>query len=798
LKQEPVADTASVRTGESADYRYWAFVSYSHADKRWGDWLHRALETYRVPKRLVGKNGIFGPVPRRLYPIFRDREELSASSSLGTNIQRALQQSRSLIVICSPRSARSRWVNEEIKYFKSLNREARILALIAAGEPNAAEAKDGASPEEECFPEALRFRMDAGGVVTRERTEPIAGDARKGKDGKLNAKLKLIAGLIAVDYPALKQREQERRRRYLMGLATLTSTVALVMTGLAIFAFGAEREAQRQAKAADTARDQADGLINYMLGDLRDKLKPIGRLKILGDVANKAKAYLEGLPSEQMTSGRLRQRAVMLSNLGDVLKDKGELPEALDAYEQSLRIKKHLADQAPSDARLQGDLAAGYILLGEAFRAKGDSQAALDAYGQGLALSQHLLEQDPSKAEWRSNLANGYLGTGYVQESGGNVKAALDAFQANLNIRQALADQDKSNAEWQRDLSAAHNRVGDALYEEGKFRESLDAYQEGLRIIKHLVEHDKSNIPWQNDLSVSYEEVGDLLKDQGKLADALESYQLSLGIRGALVDQDKSNTLWQRNLSIAYSNLGDVFKLENKLPEALSAYRQAQAIAQQLVEEDGSNGTWQDDLSWACNKVGDVLLEQGNLSDAATIYEQGLAINKRLVERDPKSTVYPNDLSTSYEKLGDVALRQGHEADALSSYQLCLELRQGLADRDNSDATFRDGLSAIHEKVGDALKTQGKLQAAIEEYQQSLDQRRTLADQYKFNTGAQRDLIAVLCKLATGKAMIQGDDNQRKARTLFQEAAKLAADYNGSDRQTLIDSINQSLQKLGQ
>ncbi|MFY9984869.1 MAG: TIR domain-containing protein [Chthoniobacterales bacterium] len=790
-------DGDSVRTGESADYRYWAFISYSHADKRLGDWLHRALETYRVPKRLVGKNGIFGPVPRRLYPIFRDREELSASSSLGANIQRALQQSRSLIVICSPRAAGSRWVNEEVKYFKSLNREDRVLALIAAGEPNAAEAKNGASPEEECFPEALRFRMDASGVLTPERTEPIAGDARKGKDGKLNAKLKLLAGLIAVDYAALKQREQERRRRYLIGLVTLASTVALVMTGLAIFAFGAEREAQRQAKAANTARDQADGLINYMLGDLRDKLKPSGRLKILGDVADRAKAYLDGLPSEQMTSGRLRQRAVMLTNLGDVLKDKGELPQALDAYQQSLSIKKSLAEKAPSDFSLQGDLAAGYILLGEALRAKGDSQAALDAYRQGLAFCQHLLEQDPSNTEWRSNLANGYQGIGYVQESGGNLKAALEAFQTSLDIRRALAEQDKTNAEWQRNLSASYNRVADVLYEKGQFPESLDGYEEGLRIIKHLVEHDKSNIPWQNDLSVSYEEVGDLLKDQGKLADALESYQLCLNIRRSLVDQDNSNTFWKRNLSISYTNLGDVFKLESKLPEALSAYRQAQAIAQQLVDEDGSNGSWQDDLSWACNKVGDVFLLQGNLAEAAAVYQQGLAINKRLVEQDPKSTVYQNDLSTSYEKIGDVALRQGHAAEAQGSYQLCLKLRQGLVELDNSDTTFRDGLSAIHAKIGDALKAQGKLDAAVEEYQQSLDQRRTLADQYKFNAGAKRDLIAVLCKLATGKARIQGDDNELKARALLQEAASLAVDYNGSDRQTLIDSINQASQGLG-
>src|SRR5438874_2405779 len=110
--------------------KYWAFLSYSHTDKKWGDWLHKALETYRVPRRLVGKESRDGKVPERVYPIFRDREELPVSADLGSNINEALGESRYLIVICSPRSAQSRWLGEEIKTFKKLGREDRILALI--------------------------------------------------------------------------------------------------------------------------------------------------------------------------------------------------------------------------------------------------------------------------------------------------------------------------------------------------------------------------------------------------------------------------------------------------------------------------------------------------------------------------------------------------------------------------------------------------------------------------------------------------------------------------------------------
>jgi eukaryotic-like serine/threonine-protein kinase len=89
------------------DRRYWAFLSYSHADRAWARWFHRALETYAVPKRLVGRPTPLGPTPRRLRPIFRDREDLAANPHLREGIIEALERSGWLIVICSPAAARS-------------------------------------------------------------------------------------------------------------------------------------------------------------------------------------------------------------------------------------------------------------------------------------------------------------------------------------------------------------------------------------------------------------------------------------------------------------------------------------------------------------------------------------------------------------------------------------------------------------------------------------------------------------------------------------------------------------------
>src|SRR5215471_6105306 len=211
-----------------ADSKYRAFISYSHRDEKWAAWLHAALETYRIPKTLVGKTTTFGTVPARLAPVFRDRDELASATDLGEKLTQALRDSAYQIVICSPAAARSRWVNEEVITFKRLGRSNRVFCLIVDGEPNASSAE-----QQEAFPEGVRFKIGADGQLSREPAEPIAADVRPGKDGKTNAKLKIIAGMLGIGLDGLKQREQARRQRRLMAVAagavvgmTITSVLA--------------------------------------------------------------------------------------------------------------------------------------------------------------------------------------------------------------------------------------------------------------------------------------------------------------------------------------------------------------------------------------------------------------------------------------------------------------------------------------------------------------------------------------------------------------------------------------------
>ena len=104
---------AAFNSTGSEPTHYWCFISYRHADnkeegRQWATWLHHAIETYEVPGDLAGTtNGRGDTIPERIFPVFRDEEELPADADLSSPIYRALDASRFLIVICSPRAVRS-------------------------------------------------------------------------------------------------------------------------------------------------------------------------------------------------------------------------------------------------------------------------------------------------------------------------------------------------------------------------------------------------------------------------------------------------------------------------------------------------------------------------------------------------------------------------------------------------------------------------------------------------------------------------------------------------------------------
>lgn len=322
-------------------YNYKAFISYSHSDKVAADRLLNKLENYRVPKRLVGTQGTDGaPIQNRVGQVFRDRDELPAAEDLTAEVKKALTQSEFMIVLCSPAAAASRWVNREIIEFKKLTGERRILSVILSGEPF---ATDKGQPEGECFPPALRFKLGKNGQLTKTPAEPLAADFRDMGDGERRGLLKLVAGLLGIGLDALIERDLQRKMRRVTAV-TAASVGAMLGMGLLTYkAVTAQQEAERQ-------RDQAQGLIVYMLTEVRAKFAEIGRLDWLQDLSARIlesaeQQRIEYSQSQEVESIYARAKLA----IGIDAEGVGNLENARASYQEYFEASKRLYENDPDN-----------------------------------------------------------------------------------------------------------------------------------------------------------------------------------------------------------------------------------------------------------------------------------------------------------------------------------------------------------------------------------------------------------------------------------------------------------------
>lgn len=593
--------------------RYRAFISYSSHDERWAAWLQRALETYRVPSRLVGTLTKFGPVPARLAPIFRDRSDLASATDLGSHIEEALGESDNLIVVCSPHAVASRWVNEEIETFQRQGHGRRIHCLIVAGEPSASETPGREA--EECFPPALRHAPAGGSLM--QHIEPIGADVRPERDGRTNARLKIIAGLLGLEFDALKQREQRRRMRRLAAVAILATVVMAITSGLAVEAVLARRTAERRQR-------QAEELVDFMLGDLNDRLRQVERLDILEAVDNHAVTYFLSLPTSDVTDTVLARRATALEKIGSVRADQGRLSAALESYQAAAAINAQLLERAPQDPSREAAYAGSLIWIGNAHWFQGHIDEARRAFDEATGLYERASAARPADAELLSALAGARTNSGRVQEVRGDFAAARNLYATVEATYSALAGRDPANVRWQQELAEARGNIGKLALEQGEIGRAIDSYAEVMKIKADIARRDPRDRDAQESLLISEAILGRTLGLCGALEPAAAHLNQAVGSARRLLDFDGVQTAWREDYAIYSRNLGQVERLRGRLDAAGARDADAMRVLAELVGIDRTNAVWRRELALAEDEMALVRLARGDAAEAEVVAESGL------------------------------------------------------------------------------------------------------------------------------------------------------------------------------
>ena len=547
--------------------RYKAFMSYCHADETWATWLHKALESYRVPRRLVGTAGSHGPVPARLTPIFRDREELSSGADLSEKIKAALANSESLVVVCSPAAARSRWVNEEIRHFRSLGNEGRIYCVIIDGDPQASD------PQHECFPPALLERED------HRPAEPLAADVRKWADGKPLAKLKLAAGLLGVRLDELRQREQQRRRK----IQAVFGALILAAAALILFSIQS-RLAENEARIArETQQAAAENMLagfleqSERLGDVAD----IETRKVFMEVLS---SYLDDLDPKDLTLESRRQLGVALLNQGVILREEEQLDQAMDVFLRARDILQLLVSESSADAEALFELSQVEYWIGQVHLDLGRMQEANVSFKSYAEVSAALHSLQPDNADWTMEVAYAQSNLGNLE----NLRTPSDPqltrqyHEAALEFNEAAARQDKR---YEAELAESHANLADAWL--GVCSLPL-AMENRLRNVELAALHHKLN-PASNILKQDYAYALSGLSGvqlmTGELERAAESLQHSLDLLTELVKEDPNNLKKRWNRLTISARQAKLLELSGRLEESWGLSLAVNTEMQELMSQ---------------------------------------------------------------------------------------------------------------------------------------------------------------------------------------------------------------------
>jgi len=609
----------------TSEYKYRAFISYSHKDEKWAAWLHKALETFKVPKYLVGETTTMGTIPERMGKVFRDREELSSSHSLGTDLTQALEDSACQIVICSPNAANSHWTNEEILTYKRLGRENRIFCLIVDGEPGT---------DSECFPPAVRFQMGADGVLSDKPAEPIAADARPQGDGKLNAKLKLISGILGVGFDALKQREHQRRQRRMVIITAAAVAGMVVASGLATMAVLARNEAdvqRRQAEIeAETARQTTDFMVSlFSVSDPSEaRGNTITAREILDQGADRVEQELTTQPAIQAT---------LMDTMGSVYKSLGLYPEASNLLNKALVKRRELLGDENTDVALTK------AHLAEVLTQQAIYDEAEPMYREALDTQRRLLGDDAGE------VADTLVGFAELLTDAGRFEEAEVLLSESLEIRRSILGQehldiakgmedlgmnlfDQGNydaaKEMLRDSNAMRRRLLDGsphpqladglnnlalvLWVEGDFREAEVLYREALAMNQVLLDE------YHPIIAVNMNNLAVLLHDAGDFAAAEPMYRDVISARRQTLGDEHPE------VASAMSNLAFLLYDKKDLEQAITMQREAIAIYRNLFPEGHP------DLAGSLGLLGHWLTTAANYNEAEPLLHESVAMRKEI------------------------------------------------------------------------------------------------------------------------------------------------------------------------
>ena len=455
-------------------------------------------------------------------------------------------------------------------------------------------------------------------------------------------------------------------RRHRLGVAAGVVVTSALAVGIGVALWEAN-EAKRQ-------QVQAEGLIEFMLGDLRKKLQPVGRLDALDAVGAQALAYYDAQDAGRLDADSLGRRARALHLIGEIAERRGSLDEALRVFQRAADSTAELMARYPRDTQRIFDHAQSVYWVGYIARQRGRLADAEASFARYQALAQQLVQKDPENPDWRAETAFAAQNLGVVYLESSRAAQALKAFS---ETRDALAAVVEARPEYRVELANTWGWMAKADEALGRFEDAVQAQRTKAGLLGALPDADKHQLAQQLRANASYE-LGRLQLMLGRYAAAAQAAEDGLAQFEALAAVDRANNELLAHVAFARVSLAEIQVARRELDAARATQARAAADAQRLLASDGTRNKWNIALAGSL-LLNRVALTEPSAESLLELERFDMTAQRAVADGKPLDAEQTHIVSAAELALGDLLLRNAQSVEARRYWLAAAERLQSLA-----------------------------------------------------------------------------------------------------------------------
>ncbi len=506
------------------------------------------------------------------------------------------------------------------------------------------------------------------------------------------------------------------------------------------------REAIVQKDAANTALGEANGRVQARFELAREAIRSFkagveeeealkeNRLRPLRDkLLGSARRFYDRLGDLLRGQEDVASKAVLAESyteLGKLIDQIGQKPEALEAYKKAVAIRRELAAAPAAVASERVALAKALNGLGEETYQLGDHTASLAAHEEAGTLAEPLAAGPDATIEARRALGAARQGAGEALQATGKDAAALAAYRQAIFVREALTRDPSAIPDDRRELAVSHNWVGNLLEKTGNLAGALVEQRKYQDLFRALAAEHPAVPDYRRELAVSHSRVGSLLATTGDLAGALAEQRKNQDLFRALAAEHPAVPDYRRGLAVSHTRVGLLLDMTGDLAGALVEQRKYQDMFRALAAEYPAVPDYRRELAVSHNRVGGLLEKTGDLAGALAEQRKYQELTRALAAEHPEVPDYRRELAVSHNRVGGLLEKTGDLAGALAEQRKYQELTRALAAEHPEVPDYRLDLAVSHNRVGGLLEKTGDLAGALAEQRKYQELTRALAAEH--------------------------------------------------------------------